>query len=70
MRAMVPQIIGVSFVYLTVYSGIDQRKHQISASLTLWGEFTGDGRIPRTKASDVEMFPFDDVFRMKGNTIK
>ena len=31
----------------------------------LWGEFTGDRWIPAQRASNAEMFPFDDVI-MKG----
>ena len=33
MGAMVSQIISVTIVYSTVYSGADQMKHQSSASL-------------------------------------
>ena len=40
---------GVSMVCSTVCSCADQRKHQSSTSLALWGEFTGDHWIPRTK---------------------
>ena len=61
MSAMASQITGVLIVYSTVCSGVDQRKHQSSASLSLWGEFTGDRLIPRshrwiprTKASVAE----------------
>ena len=43
MGAMASQITSLTIVYLAVYSGTDQRKHQISASLA------GDRRIPRTK---------------------
>ena len=35
MSAMASQITSVSIVYLTVYSGADQRKHQSSASLAI-----------------------------------
>ena len=38
------QITSLTFVYTTVYSGADQRKHQNSASLA----FVGDWWIPRT----------------------
>ena len=50
MGAMASQITSLTIVYSTVYSGTDERKHQSSASLALWGEFTGDRWIP-----------FDDV---------
>ena len=33
MGAMASQITSLTIVYLTVYSGADQRKHQSSASL-------------------------------------
>ena len=49
MSSMASQITSLTIVYSTVYSGVDQRKSQSSAALTLWGEFTGDRRIPRTK---------------------
>ena len=41
MNATVSQITGISIVYSTDCSGADQRKYQSSASLILWGEFTG-----------------------------
>ena len=47
--AMASQITGISIVYSSVCSDADQRKHQSSASLSLWGEFTGDRWIPLTK---------------------
>ena len=47
MRAMASQITSFTIVYSTVYS--DQGKHQSSASLASWGEFTGDRWIPHTK---------------------
>ena len=49
MSALPSQITSVSIVYSTVCSGANQRKHQSSASLALWREFTGDRWIPRTK---------------------
>ena len=40
MNAMASQIISLTFVYSTVYSGTDQRKHQSSALLAfVWGGF-------------------------------
>ena len=61
MRAMASQITDVSIVCQTVVSGGDQRKHQSSESTAFMREFTGDRWIPRTKASNAEMFLFDDV---------
>ena len=50
MSTMASQITSITIVYSTVYSGVDQRKHQSSESLgPLWGEFTGHRWIPRTK---------------------
>ena len=38
MGAMASQITSITIVYLSVYSGADQRKHQSSASLAfVWG---------------------------------
>ena len=49
MTRMVSQITGLTIVYLTVYSDVDQRKHQSSASLAfMWG-IHRDRWIPRTK---------------------
>ena len=46
MGAMTSQITNLTIVYLTVYSGADQRKHQSSASLayvrrihTIWKKY-------------------------------
>ena len=52
------QITSIAIVYSTVYSGADQRKHQISASLA------SVRRIHRTDefhAVTWKMFPFEDV---------
>ena len=39
-----------------------QRKNiKVPRHWSLWGDFTGDRWIPRTKASNAEMSPFDDV---------
>ena len=67
MITMESQIISLTVVYSTVYSDVDQRKHQSSASLAfVWG-IHRDRWIPRTKGQLRRMFPFDDVimeFRM------
>ena len=49
MSAMVSQMTSLTIIYTAVYSGADQRKHQISASLAFVREFTGDRWIPSTK---------------------
>ena len=55
MSAMAPQITSLTTVCLTVYSGVDQIKHQSCASLAFVGEFTGNQWIPLTKkASNAE----------------
>ena len=62
MSTVASQITGVSIVCPTVCSGVDQRKHQSSASLAfvrgihMWlGDFSHKGPVTR------KMFPFDDV---------
>ena len=59
---MVSQITSLMIVYTTVYSGADQRKHQISASLA----FVRDTHrwpmnSPHKGSVTRKMFPFDDV---------
>ena len=61
--AMASQITSLTIVYLTVYSGADQRKHQSSASLDFvrrihrW-PVNSPHKSPVTR----KMFPFDDIF--------
>ena len=58
MSAMVSQNTSVSIVYSTICSGVNQRKHQSSASLAFVMEITcGRYRGPVTR----KMFPFYDV---------
>ena len=54
MSLMASQITSLTVVYSTVYSDVDQRKHQSSASLALCGEFTGTGEFPAQRASFAE----------------
>ena len=54
MRAIASQIISLTIVYSTVYSGANQSKHQSSASLAFVGEFTGTGEFPAQRASYAE----------------
>ena len=61
MGAISFQITGVSIVYSTVCSGVDQRKHESFASLALWGEFIDDGEFPSQMGSNAKMIPFDYV---------
>ena len=62
MGTMTSQITSITIVYLTVYSGADQRKHQNSASLAFvrgihWLPVNSPDKGPVTR----KMFPFDDV---------
>ena len=56
MGTMASQITSLTVVYLIVYSGADQRKHQSqsSASLAFVREFTGTGEFPVQRASNAE----------------
>ena len=54
MTTMTSQITSLTVVYSTVYLDADQRKHQSSASLALWGGFTGTGEFPAQRASYAE----------------
>ena len=62
MKAMASQMTSLTIVYLTVYSGTDERKHQSSASLAFvrgihqWPvNSLHEGPVTR------KMFPFEDV---------
>ena len=56
MGAIASQITSLTFVYSTVYSHTDQRKHQSSASLAFVR-----GNSPHKWPVTRKMFPFDDV---------
>ena len=47
MGEIASQIVSLTIVYSTVYSGTN--KENLKAPPRLWGEFTGDRWIPRTK---------------------
>ena len=47
--AMASQITSLTIVYSIVYSGADQKNIKAPCHWPLWGEFTGDWWIPRTK---------------------
>ena len=62
MSAMASQIIGVSIVCSIVCSGIDQRKHQSSASLAfVRGIHRWPVASPHKGPVTRKMFPFDDI---------
>ena len=62
MGMIASQITSLASVYLTFYSGADQRKHQSSASLAFvrgihWWPLNSPHKWPVTQ----KMYPFDDV---------
>ena len=62
MGMMASQITSPATVYLTVYSGADQRKHQSSASLAfVRGIHRWPVNSPHKGPIARKMFPFDDV---------
>ena len=59
---MAPEITSLPVVYLAVYSGVDQRKHQSSASLAfVWGIHRGPVNSTHKWPVTRKNFPFDDV---------
>ena len=62
MSLMASHITSLTIVYSTVYSGVDQRKHQSSASLAICaGIHRGPVNSPHKWPVMWKMFPFDDV---------
>ena len=62
MGAMASQITSLTIVYSTVYSGVDQRKHQSSASLaSVRGIHRWPVNSPHKGPVTLKIFPFDDV---------
>ena len=62
MSTIVSQITSLTFVYSTVYSDTDQRKHQSSAPLALVrGSHREPANFPHKWPVTRKMFPFDDV---------
>ena len=59
MSSMASQITSLTIVYSTIYSRVDQRKHQSSASLA-FVPVNSPHKGPVTR----EMFPLDDVIMM------
>ena len=62
MGAMAPEIMSITIVYSTIYSGADQGKYEWSASLAFvrgfyWWPLNSPHKWPVTR----KMFPFDDV---------
>ena len=66
MSLMASQITSLTIVYSTSYSGVDQRKHQSSASLAfVLGIHRGPVNSPHKRPVTRKMFPFDDVIMIK-----
>ena len=62
MTTVASQITSLTIVYSTVYSDVDQRKHQGSASLAfVWGFHRGPVNSPHKGPETRKKFPFDDV---------
>ena len=62
MGVMASQLTSLPIVYLTVYSGRDQRKHQSSASLAfVRGIHLRPVNSPYKWPVTRKMFPFDDI---------
>ena len=71
MSAMTSQITSLKIVYSTVYSGANQRKYQISASLAfVWGIHRSPVNSPHRGPVTRKMFPFDDVIVYSWKTLK
>ena len=62
MGVMASQMTSLTCVYSTVYSSVNQRKHQSSASLAfVRGIHRGQVNSPHKWPVTRKMFPFDDV---------
>ena len=62
MGTIASQITSLTIVYSTIYSTVDQRKHQRSASLAfVQGIHQGSVNSPHKWPVTRKMFPFDDV---------
>ena len=62
MGAIASQITSLTIVYSADYSGVDQSKHQSSASLAfVWGIHRGPVNSPHKGPVTRNVFPFDDV---------
>ena len=65
MDEIASQITSLTIFYSTVYSDVDQRKHQSSASLAfVRGIHRGPVNSPHKWPVTRKMFPFDDVIML------
>ena len=67
MGTMATQVTSLTFVYSTVYSGADQRKHQSSASLAFVREIHWPVNSPHRWPVTRQMFPFDHHGQLECN---
>ena len=66
MGAMASQITSPTIIYSVGYSGVDQRKHQSSATLAfVRGIHRGPVNSPHKESVTRKMFPFDDVIMVR-----
>ena len=66
MGVLASQITSLTIVYSNVYSAVDQRKHQSSASLAfVLGIQRWPVNSPHKRPVTRKMFPFDDVIMKK-----
>ena len=67
MTMLASQITSLTVVYSIVCSGVNQRKHQSSASLAfVWEIHRGPVNFPHKWPVTRKMFPFDDVIMWLG----
>ena len=71
MSMMVSQITSLLIVYSIFYSGVDQGKHQSSASLAfVWGIHWWPVNSQHKRPVTRKMFPFDNIIMSPENFIK
>ena len=71
MTMLASQITSLTVVYSIVYSGVNQRKHQSSASLAFVREIhRGPVNFPHKWPATRKMFPFDDVIMCSWQDIR
>ena len=64
MGMMVSQITSDTNVYSTVYSGSDKKNIKAPRHWPLWRYSPVTGEFPTQRASNPEMFQFDDVIML------
>ena len=70
MTMLASQITSLTVVYSIVYSGVNQRKHQSSASLAFVRAIhRGPVNFPHKWPVTRKMFPFDDVIMVVKNVV-